>query len=363
MFTGERTRTGSPIQRSETFAGGRRAADKRLAAMVAEAASGRYGGGQETFGALLDQFLKHCAVRGLSPTTMKEYRRIASTNLDPLRGVRLAKLTTRHLDRLYAAMMARGNSAATIRRTHALARVALHQGRRWRMVSVNVAEDASPPSEPRDEVKAPTPEEVQRIVRIAEEIDPTLAALLLMAALVGARRGELVALRWSDVDWVKGTIRIARSVYEVKGGGWFEKGTKTHAARTISLDEPGLAVLQRHRDAIDKLAAELDVEVLADAFIFSRSPAGAEPLKLDSVTAFASMVADKAGVETHLHSLRHFSATTAVAAGVDPVTVAKRLGHRDASVTLRVYSHAVESRDREMAAVLGRALALSKEEN
>ena len=166
--------------------------------MVADVASGRYGAGQETFGAVLDQFLQHCDVRSLSPTTTREYRRIASTTLAPLRGIWLAKLTARHLDRLYAEMMTKGNTAATIRRTHALARVAPHQGRRWRMVSVKVAEDASPPSEPRDEVKAPTPEGVQRIVRTAEEIDPALPAVLLMAALVGVRRGELVALRWSD---------------------------------------------------------------------------------------------------------------------------------------------------------------------
>ncbi len=359
VFTGQRTRTGSPVQRGETFVGGRRAAEKRLATMVAEVASGGYAGGQDTFGALLDQFLQHCEVRGLSPTTMKEYRRIATTTLGPLRSVRLSKFTARHLDRLYAEMTTRGNSAATIRRTHALARVALHQGRRWRMVSVNVAEDASPPSEPHDEVRAPTPEEVQRIVRIAEGIDPTLAMLLLMAALVGARRGELVALyRWSDVDWERGTLRIARSIYEVKGGGWAEKGTKTHAVRTIGLDELGLAILQRHRDAVSELAAQLDVEVPADAFIFSKSPAGLEPLRLDGVTAFATKIAEQAGVETHLHAFRHFSATTAVAAGVDPVTVAKRLGHRDPSISLRVYSNAVESRDREMAGVLGQALAL-----
>ena len=362
VFTGKRTRSGSPVQRSTTFVGGRRAAEKQLAAMVAVVASGRYGGGAETFGALLDQFLKHCDVRGLSPTTMKEYRRIATTTLSPLRGVRLSKPSSRDLDRLYAQVIAKANSPATIRRTHALARVALHQGRRWCMVSVNVADDASPPSEPHDEVKAPTPEEVQRIVKVAEAIDPTLATLLLMAALVGARRSELVAHRWSDVDWLKGTLRIARSVYEEEGG-WAEKGTKTHAVRTVGLDQLGMAVLRRHRCSVDELAAQLDVEVPADAFMFSRSPAGLEPLKLDSVTSFATMVAEKAGVETHLHAFRHFSAITAVATGVDPVTVAKRLGHRDASVTLRVYSHAVESRDREMAGVLGHALALSAGES
>jgi integrase len=69
-------------------------------------------------------------------------------------------------------------------------------------------------------------------------------------------------------------------------------------------------------------------------------------------------VATKAGVDTHLHALRHFSATQAIAAGFDPATVAGRLGHRDSSITLRVYSHVLEGRDRDLAEALGKTLAL-----
>jgi integrase len=92
--------------------------------------------------------------------------------------------------------------------------------------------------------------------------------------------------------------------------------------------------------------------------VFSRSPAGLEPIRPDVLTKFTKRVADKAGVDTHLHALRHFSATQGIAAGVDPVTVGARLGHADPSVTLRVYSHAVQQRDRELAVILGRTLAL-----
>ena len=76
------------------------------------------------------------------------------------------------------------------------------------------------------------------------------------------------------------------------------------------------------------------------------------------LSKFTRRVADKAAVDTHLHALRHFSATQAIAAGFDAVTVGARLGHADPSITLRVYSHAVEQRDRELAASLGRTLAL-----
>ena len=192
----------------------------------------------------------------------------------------------------------------------------------------------------------------------AEELEPGLAALLLLGALTGARRGELCALRWTDLDVAGRTLTIARSVYETEGGGWAEKGTKTHQERTIGLDDLALGVLAKHRAQVDELADRLKLEVRPDGFMFSRSPVGAEPMQPDFVFKFAKKVATKAGVDTHLHALRHFSATQAIAAGFDPTTVAGRLGHRDSSITLRVYSHVLEGRDRDLAEALGKTLAL-----
>ena len=102
----------------------------------------------------------------------------------------------------------------------------------------------------------------------------------------------------------------------------------------------------------------MGLEVLPDGFIFSRSPIGAEPMRPDVVTKATKTAAESVGVDTHLHALRHFSATQAIAAGFDPTTVAGRLGHRDSSITLRVYSHVLEGRDRDLAEALGKTLAL-----
>jgi integrase len=363
-----RNAKGFPVQRSKTLrvagknpkpGAGVRLADRELANMIAEANKGDTATGGETVGELLDLFLEHAASIGRSATTLREYRRITETVLRPELGrIKLAKLTALDLDRLYAKLTAKGNKATTVRRVHALMSASLHQGKKWQLVRENVALDASPPSVEVAEVVAPSPDEVQRIIEVAEAIEPALASLLLLAALTGARRGELCALRWSDVDLEGATLRIARSVYEQAGGGWGEKSTKTHAARRVGLDDLGLEVLRRHRASVDELAAELGVTVAPDAFMFSRSPAGAEPIRPDVVSKFTRRVADMAGVDTHLHALRHFSATQAIAAGFDAVTVGARLGHADPSITLRVYSHAIQQRDRELAASLGRTLAL-----
>ena len=175
---------------------------------------------------------------------------------------------------------------------------------------------------------------VKRIIEAAEAIEPTLAKVLAIAALTGARRGELCALRWNDLDLQRGILTIARSVYEVAGGGWHEKDTKTHQLRHIPLDEVALGILRLHRDTVEKLAAEMGLSLADNAFMFCRSPAGLEPIRPDVLTKFTVRVAVRAGVPTHLHALRHFSATQGIALGYDVVTVSKRLGHRDPSVTL-----------------------------
>ena len=312
-----------------------------------------------TMNDLLDQWLGHLVSLGRSPTTLREYRAIARRVVRPELGkLKVRSLTARRLDTLYAKLTANGNKATTVRRVHALIGAALHQAEKWDMVDFNVARKASPPPVRSEPVRAPSPDDVRALVVAAEVLDPTLANLLLLGALTGARRGELCALRWDDLNIDAHTLRIARSVYESAGGDWGEKDTKTHQGRTVSLDELGLEILGRQRNIVDETARRLRLEVMASGFVFSRSPVGAEPIRPGIVSKFTRKVATEAGVDTHLHALRHFSATQAIAAGFDPTTVASRLGHRDSAITLRVYSHALEQRDRDLASTLGRTLAL-----
>jgi integrase len=356
---------GTPIQVTKTVrapdrrrGAGTRMADAELAKMLSAVEAGHVTSTTETVSSLLDQWFEHLEAIGRSPTTLRKYRSIADTVVRPEFGhVKLNKLTARQLDALYAKLTVKGRKPTTVRRVHALLSAALHQAERWDLVDRSVARRATPPPIHAEQVETPTPEDVRALVAAAEELEePGLAAMLLLAALTGARRGELCALRWNDIDWEQGVVRIARSVYETEGGGWDEKPTKTHQARRIGLDALGLEVLQRHRAACEELAKSLDLEIPADAFVFSRSPQGTQPLRPDLVSKFTVRAAKKAGVDTHLHALRHFSATQLIAGGHDVRTVAGRLGHADASITLRVYSHVLPERDREAAAALGRVL-------
>jgi integrase len=194
---------------------------------------------------------------------------------------------------------------------------------------------------------------VRDVIEAAERRDPRLARLLMLAALTGMRRGELCALRWSDVDLDTGTINVIRSVVVVPHG-LAEKTTKTGRGRIVALDPVGVALLSQHRGRTERWVREAGAQLSSDACVFSPFVEGTTPFRPDNVTSFFMRVRNEVGAPTvRLHDLRHFTATQLIGAGIDVRTVAGRLGHSDPSVTLRVYSHALEERDRAAAAIMG----------
>jgi integrase len=226
-----------------------------------------------------------------------------------------------------------------------------------------MAEKAKPPRILQRRVTAPSVEAVRSVIEAAEDRDPRLAPLLMLAALTGMRRGELCALRWTDVDFERGELDVSRSLVVVRGGV-AEKGTKTHRFRIVALDVVGIALLQRHRASVNDWAQQAKAAVPEDAYVFSHAVDGSKPFRPDNVTGFFTRVRDSLGFhDVRLHDLRHFTATQLIGAGVDVRTVAGRLGHSDPSVTLRVYSHALEERDRAAADIMGQVLSPAKEDS
>ena len=353
--------TGKYRQLSRTFHGPARAADDALRDLVDKYGDGSEDGIGATFGHLLDKWLEESERLDLSPTTLRTYRAQVERTIRPRLGkVKLTQLTTKNLDDLYGQMKDEGRSPKTIRNHHAIISSALHQAVRWGWIRENVAEKAKPPRITMKRVKAPSVEAVRSVIEAAEDRDPRLAPLLMLAALTGMRRGELCALRWTDVDFERGELDVSRSVVVVPGG-LAEKGTKTHRFRIVALDDVGMALLLRHRANVEDWARQAEVVVPEDAFVFSHAVDGSKPFRPDNVTGFFTRVRDSLGLhDVRLHDLRHFTATQLIGAGVDVRTVAGRLGHSDPSVTLRVYSHALEERDRAAADVMGRVLAPKK---
>ena len=247
--------------------------------------------------------------------------------------------------------------AATILKVHLVARGALDRAVRWGWLARNPAAAAEPPPVRPPVIRPPTPEELALLLVNAEREDPVFALWLRVAAATGARRGELCALRWNDLDFEARTVTIERGVVVVEGGV-LERPTKTHNRRTLALDDTTLELLAGHRQREQKTAVSCGGVLESDAFVFSRRPGGTQPLRPDNCTWTFQKLLRRTGLSgfSLKDATRHLAATRLVAAGVDIRTVAGRLGHARTSTTLDVYSHWQPGRDREAAAILGQLL-------
>jgi integrase len=380
-FAGRDPVTKKPRQATRTFVGGERAAAKALAALVTEVESGKFKRTKATVGQLLDKWLE-VGEASHRPRTVYENRRKIEARIRPLLGdVRLDKLEAETLDAAYRRWLAEGLSPATVHKYHSILSAACRQAVKWGWIDRAPTERATPPSVNRKEMVVPTPEQLSALVKAADAEDPVLAAAVALAALTGARRGELVALRWSDVDMVRGRIRIARSL-TVAGGEQHTGLTKTHASREIAVGPIGVEVLKRRWAYMVDLSARADSPLVADPYVLSYNANGGLPANPDTFThrfgrlceIMEKPALDKArktnpkAKRTDLipgkrwpfrfHDLRHFSVTTLIAAGVDVRTVAERHGHARATMTLDLYAHAMPERDREAAGLLEAAFTL-----
>jgi integrase len=359
VYAGRDAVTGRKISVERTVRGNKRQASKALAAMVADVDKRPVtSGGKGTLAQLCREWLDHAAP-SFSPKTVETTRMYIEDPIIPVLGsVPVAKLTPSDLDRFYRQLLKVGRSRgpyapATIRRVHGIIRRALTQGVRWGWITHNPAIDASPPRVPMKELKPPDPDQVVRLFRLAQESDPELATFILLAASSGARRGELLALRWSDIDLDRGRLSIERGIVRV-GDDIIEQGTKTHQSRRISLDAGTVSTLKVHREEMTERAREAASAITSESFLFSHSVDGSSPWHPDSTSRAFRRICQQAGVTgVRLHDLRHYVATRLLAAGVDVRTVAGRLGHRNPSTTLNVYSHFVPETDQEAAEKLG----------
>ncbi len=340
-------------QVSRSVHGTKREAQRALAALVAEVSAGKVTAASETLAELLARWLDLVSDH-LSPTTVREYRRLVTTMLEPDLGkLTLRRVTAQRIDAYYSSLIHKRNlSPASVRHVHAVLRGALGQAVKWGWIPTNPAVSASPPKVRQHEITPPAIGDARALLAAADEHDPEFGALLRVMAATGARRGEACALRWSSIDVEAGTILIRSSIASV-AGGTVEKDTKTHAARRIAVDPETLDVLARHRQRLEARATACRLAFNPNGFVFTQTADGTQPLHPDTITNGFRRLCDRLGVDgVRLHDLRHLHATQLLAAGVPVRTVSGRLGHANASTTLNVYAHFLEASDRVAADVM-----------
>ncbi len=245
-------------------------------------------------------------------------------------------------------------AASTIRQIHSIISGALALAVRWDWIATNPARVAQRPRAKAPEPSPPSSEDAARLLDAAFAMDVDWGTLVWLVMTTGIRRGEVCALRWRDVDLDGEVIEIRRNYVLHKGVG-VEKDTKTHQMRRIALDSETVALLREHRDRVSARIEELGGVLTGQTFVFggTRSPDHATPYSPHAVSSRYRDMAERLGIDTHIHALRHYSATELLTAGVDLRTVAGRLGHGGGgSTTLKVYAAWVAASNRKAAELL-----------
>ncbi len=187
----------------------------------------------------------------------------------------------------------------------------LEQGVRWGWLRENPAARASPGPGQVPEIHPPAPAAVLALLQRAERDDKAFAMFLVLAAVTGARRGELVALRWSDLDLERGALTITQGISEGVDGPVEHPSPKTRGSvRRLALDQATVAILAAHRCRHADAAAACGASLPGDAFVFSHEPDGSVPWKPGYVSLEFRRLRHSVGLDqVRLHDLRHLPST------------------------------------------------------
>jgi integrase len=295
--------------------------------------------GKLTLGEYLTRWLEDSVRGNVRHRTLDSYRMHVRCHLVPALGhIKLKALSSAHVQALYRAKLDTGLAPSTVRYTHAVLHRALKQAVRWGLIARNVCEAVDLPKLERAEVYALSPTQVKTLFSAAR--DDRLETLYVMAIHTGLRMGELLGLRWGDVDFEAGKLRVARQLQRVRGGGGLSfSPTKNSSRRTIKLTDSAVKALKRHhaRQAEEKLKLG---SLYRDQDLIFASTVGT-PLEASNITnrSFKPLLGRAGLPEIRFHDLRHTAATLLLTRGVHPKLVQELLGHATITQTMDTYSH------------------------
>lgn len=323
-----------------TVKGSKRDAEKRLTEILRQKDTGSYiKPGKATVAEYLRRWLNEYARPNLSPRTVEGYEYIFNRHVIPTIGnVTLIQLKPEHLQRYYSDKYNSGLSAQSVRHHHTVIHKALKSAMEWELVNRNVADAVQCPRAHQPEIQTWNENEVSLFLEKAK--GTPYHALFYMALFTGMRRSELLALKWSDVDFLLGEIHVNRSLHVLVGGEVILRPPKTKTGkRMIALPPSAYLVLSEYRKQKETEALLINSSIKDDDFVFGNPP-DYKPLLPNTVSHAWNKLTRRAGVKPiRLHDARHTHASIMLKQGIHPKVVQERLGHSSIQITLDTYSH------------------------
>ncbi len=316
---------------------------------------------QQTVAQFLTDWLENTHKRRIRPRTYERYREAIYLHIIPALGHhKLQKLSVQQVQAFYTQKEKEGLAPATIIYYHSVLHNALSKAVEWGLVSRNVCDLASPPRRKRHEIQTLTIEQVQKLLAAVQ--GHRWEALYTLALATGLRRGELLGLKWQDIDFASGVLQVRRILSRVPTGTaerehvYVEAEPKTQKSRrSVAIAPFALEALKQHR--VRQLEAKLKAGPLWQEhdYVFCTST-GSHLNPNHVVDELKKLLAKAELPDIRFHDLRHSAATLLLTAGVHPKVVQEILGHTQISMTMDIYSHVLPGMQHDAVSKLHDAL-------
>ena len=316
--------------------------------------------GKYTVGTWMDEWFENVAKIKVRPSSHQTYKGYIDNHIKPNIGnIPLEKLTTMDLQKFYRKLLTKGRverieskeqpkglSAKTVRNINQVISSAMDLAVAQKIILINPTNACELPKVEHQEMQTIPAEQLQAFLQEAKSTG--VYEMYYIELATGLRRGELLGLKWSDIDWKNGIIKVRRQVARVNGE-IVEAPLKTkNSYRAVTISPQAIEVLKQQK---------AKTKELKEPYIFP-SPNGG-PISPDSVNNMLKRVLERAGIpKVRFHDLRHTFATIALQNGVDIKTVSGMLGHFSAGFTLDTYAHVTTSAQKEAAQTMGNILSM-----
>lgn len=308
---------------------------------------------KKTFAAYAEyyMFLKE---RDQKHSTVDRYRELLVRINEEIGHMKLTDINCEHLNRFYVKLGQKGQnkrtgeglSPKTIMEHHRLIHGIFNQAMKEGLVRFNPAETASPPSVKKKEASFFEEETIEEIKKCLEKEPLKWRCITLLMIATGARRGEIMGLKWSSVDFKNDKIKICNNLLYSKQRGIYEDTPKTGVSRYVGVNHSVMQLLAQHRKEQTLLRLKMGDRWVNTVYCFTRE--NGEPMHPDSITDWLNKFSKKYDLpHINPHKFRHTQVSLLIGAGIDIVTVSKRVGHKDPHTTASIYAHVLSKADAE----------------
>jgi integrase len=322
---------------------------------------------QQTVGQFLTDWLENTFKQSVRPRTYERYEEVIRLHLVPVLGKhQLQKLSAQHVQAFYARKLKEGLSPTTVIYYHSVLHNALATAVKWGLVARNVCDLVTPPRKARFEIQPFTAEQVQRFLAACR--GHKWEALFTLALATGMRLGELLGLKWQDINFSTGTLQVRRVLTRIprEGSGvrvFREEEPKTEKSRrSITIASMALEALRQHR--VRQLETKLRAGSLWEDHDYVFCTLTGTYLRPNHVVDEFKKLLKKADVpDIRFHDLRHSAATLLLSLGVHAKVVQEMLGHTQISMTMDIYSQVLPSMQQDAVSRLNELLIKRNEDD